>query len=264
MTTGTDAGPTAPERVRLTSDGGVRVLTLDRPPLNVLDIASLRELERTVGRVSADPDAVVLLVTGAGKAFCAGVDVADHMGGRVEAMMSALHGALTAVAGLEIPTVAALNGAALGGGLELALACDLVVARAGAKLGQPEIRLGVFPPFAAAVLPARCGRAVAMDVCLSGRIFPAEEAASMGLVQRVLPADDFADTALAWARDLASLSPPVLRLAKRAVDAGARLPPDTALNEAERLYLDELMRLDDAREGLAAFLDKRPPIWKGT
>jgi cyclohexa-1,5-dienecarbonyl-CoA hydratase len=249
--------------VRLTREGGLRILTLDRPPLNVLDIATLHALERAVGTVAADPEASALVVTGAGKAFCAGVDVSDHMGDRMNAMIGALHGALTAMMRLELPVLAAVNGAALGGGLEVALACDIVLARAGAKLGQPEVRLGVFPPFAAAVLPRRCGRGVAMDLCLSGRVVSAEEGSRMGIVQQVFPADDFPSAALEYARDLSGLSRPVLRLAKRAIEAGCRLSPADALATVERLYLDELMRLDDAREGLTAFLDKRPPVWKG-
>lgn len=255
-----DAGD---DGVRLTGDGGLRVLTVDRPPLNVLDIETLRALERAVTKVATDPEASVLMVTGAGKAFSAGVDVSDHMGDRVETMIDALHRALTAVARLELPVLAAVNGAALGGGLELALACDVVLARAGAKLGQPEVRLGVFPPFAAAVLPRRCGRGVAMDLCLSGRVVTAEEGARMGIVQQVIPSDDFASAALDYARDLSALSRPVLRLAKQAIETGCRLAPADALPTVERLYLDELMRLDDAREGLAAFLEKRPPVWKG-
>jgi len=256
-------GETVSDGIRATTLGALRVLTLDRPPLNVLNVATLRALERAVGDVATDADASVLMVTGAGRAFCAGVDVEDHMGDRVTDMMAALHGALTALTRLEMPVVAAVNGAALGGGLELALACDVVLARAGAKLGQPEVRLGVFPPFAAAVLPGLCGRAVAMDLCLSGRPVSAEEAIPMGLVQKVLAADGFAAAALEYAQHMSELSRPVLRLTKRALEAGSRLAPSEALGAAERLYLDELMRLDDAREGLAAFLEKRPPVWKG-
>lgn len=256
-------GETVSEGIRATALGALRVLTLDRPPLNVLNVATLHALERAVGDVASDPEASVLMVTGAGKAFCAGVDVEDHMGDRVSDMMAALHGALTALTRLEMPAVAAVNGAALGGGLELALACDVVLARAGAKLGQPEVRLGVFPPFAAAVLPGLCGRAVAMDLCLSGRTVSAEEAVTLGLVQQVLPAEDFAAAALEYAQHMSDLSRPVLRLTKRAVEVGARHAPFEALGPVERLYLDELMRLDDAREGLAAFLEKRPPVWKG-
>jgi cyclohexa-1,5-dienecarbonyl-CoA hydratase len=159
--------------------------------------------------------------------------------------------------------VAAINGAALGGGLELALACDILLARDGARMGQPEIRLGVLPPFAAVVLPRLLGRARALDLCLSGRTFDAAEARGMGLVQHVFPQASFADDAEAYVADVASLSRPVLRLTKRAVVASLDVSLEEALRATERLYLDELMRLADAREGLAAFLEKRQPVWTG-
>lgn len=254
---------TAASMLRTESDGGLRILTLDRPPLNVLNIDMLAELEEAVGRVASDGDAAALMITGEGKAFCAGVDVADHTPERVEAMIERLHGALTAILALEVPVVAAVNGAALGGGLELALACDVVFAREGAKLGQPEIRLGVFPPFAAAILPRLVGTATALDICLSGRTLRAEEGMRLGLVQHTAPKSDFASSAKEYAKELASLSPPVLRLTKQAIRAGLDVPLGEALEEAERLYLDDLMQLEDAREGLAAFLEKRAPVWKG-
>jgi cyclohexa-1,5-dienecarbonyl-CoA hydratase len=223
----------------------------------------LRELDEAAAQVHADPDAAVLVVTGAGKAFCAGVDVADHTEDRVGEMIGVFHAALNRLLALELPVVAVLNGAALGGGLEVALACDVVLARSGAKLGQPEIQLGVFPPFAAVVLPRLVGRARAMDLCLSGRTFTAEEGRDMGLVQHVFPRDSFAQDADRYVAALTALSGPVLRLTKRAVSGGAHAPLGDALHATERLYLDDLMKLEDSREGLAAFLEKRPPAWKG-
>jgi cyclohexa-1,5-dienecarbonyl-CoA hydratase len=249
--------------VRVESEGPLRRLVLDRPPLNVLDIALMRELGTVLAEMESDGEASVLLLTGEGKAFSAGVDVADHTADRVHEMMDALHSALIRVASLEMPVIAAVNGAALGGGLELALACDIVLAREGAKLGQPEIKLGVFPPFAAAVLPRRIGVAATMDLCLTGRTVVAEEAHRLGIVQHVLPRESFAEDATAYARELASLSPPVLRLAKRAIVGGLDTTTAEALHRAERIYLDQLMELDDAQEGLAAFLEKRAPRWKG-
>jgi cyclohexa-1,5-dienecarbonyl-CoA hydratase len=249
--------------VHLTADGGLRRIDLDRPPLNVLDLATLRSLDEALVRVGEDPEAALLLITGRGKAFCAGVDVADHTPERVDDMIALFHRALERLMALELPVVAAINGAALGGGLELALACDILLARDGARMGQPEIRLGVLPPFAAVVLPRLLGRARALDLCLSGRTFDAAEARGMGLVQHVFPQASFADDAEAYVADVASLSRPVLRLTKRAVVASLDVSLEEALRATERLYLDELMRLADAREGLAAFLEKRQPVWTG-
>ena len=251
------------EHIRIETDGGLRRLVLSRPPLNILTIAMLQEMEEALGLIAEDSAASVLMVTGEGRAFCAGVDIADHTADKVHDMIRVFHGALTRMVALEIPVVAALNGAALGGGLEVALAADIVLARAGAKLGQPEIQLGVFPPFAAAVLPRLVGRANALDLCLTGRTITAEDGLAMGLVQHVYAKDEFADGAEAYAESLTKLSRPVLRLAKRAIVDGLDAPLGEALHVAERIYLDELMELEDAHEGLAAFVEKRPPAWKG-
>jgi cyclohexa-1,5-dienecarbonyl-CoA hydratase len=247
----------------LQSEGALRRLVLSRPPLNVLDIEMLRELDAALSWVHQDPGAAVLLITGEGRAFCAGVDVGDHTEDRVEEMIEVLHATLMRLSSFELPVVAALNGAALGGGLELALACDVVLAREGAKLGQPEIRLGVFPPFAAAVLPRVVGRARALDLCLTGRTLTASEALEIGLVQHVFPKDSFTEDVGEYMSSLSSLSRPVLRLAKRAIVEGLDAPVGEALHAAERIYLDDVMELHDAHEGLAAFLEKRPPEWKG-
>jgi cyclohexa-1,5-dienecarbonyl-CoA hydratase len=250
--------------LRLESDGALRRLVLSRPPLNILDIEMLVELDAALSWIQEDPGAAVLLVASNVKAFSAGVDVADHTEDKVEEMIRSLHAALIRLSSLEMPVVAAVNGAALGGGLEVALACDIVLARDGAKLGQPEIQLGVFPPFAAAVLPRLVGRGRALDLCLTGRTVTAAEALQMGLVQHVFAQGTFVEDVEAFASSLATLSRPVLRLAKRAIVEGLDAPAGEALHAAERIYLDDLMELDDAREGLAAFMEKRPPSWKGT
>ncbi len=247
----------------LQSEGGLRRLVLTNPPLNVLGIEMLREFDAALAWVHQDPGAAVLLITGEGKAFCAGVDVADHTEDRVEEMIEVLHASLMRLSSFELPVVAALNGAALGGGLELALACDVVLAREGAKLGQPEIRLGVFPPFAAAVMPRLVGRARTLDLCLTGRTLTASEGLEIGLVQHVFPKESFMEDVEEYTASLSSLSPPVLRLAKLAIVEGLDAPVGEALHAAERIYLDDLMKLNDAHEGLAAFLEKRAPAWKG-
>lgn len=254
----------SPATVRLERRGSVARVVLDRPPLNVLTLPMLDLLARTLESVGEDGTVHVLVLTGRGRAFCAGVDVADHTVDRVDAMLGSLHRVFRALEAVEAPVVAACNGAALGGGSELLSACDVVLARAGAQIGQPEVRLGVFPPLAAAYLPRLVGRQQALDLILSGRTLRAEEARDLGLVTRVIPADDFDTRVDAYVEDLASLSAPVLRLAKRAVLEGLECPRSDALLRAESLYRDELMGLEDAREGLSAFLEKRQPVWRGT
>jgi cyclohexa-1,5-dienecarbonyl-CoA hydratase len=253
---------TATGHVRIERHGGAVHIVLDRPPLNILDIAMLEELDGALREVAGNDQAAVVVLTGEGRAFCAGVDVADHMGDRMGRMLDAFHAVIERLLSFEAPVIAAVNGAALGGGCELLLACDLVLARSDARLGQPEIRLGVFPPAAAALLPSRIGVHRALDLILTGRTLHATEALAIGLVSRVLPAEGFAAAVDAFVSDLASLSAPVLRLAKRAtvLRATNRLE---RLEAAERLYAGELMQLTDPHEGLSAFLDKRAPVWKG-
>jgi len=241
--------------------GPVARLTLDRPPLNILNTRMLEELAGAAAEAGSDAATRVIVVTGARSAFCAGVDIHDHTADRVDRMMATFARALAALRASEVPVIAAVNGTALGGGFEIALACDVVLARAASKLGQPEVRLGVFPPAAAALLPRLAGRQRALDLILTGRMVEAEEAQALGLVTRVLAADTFQEEVDAYAAGLAALSKPVLRLAKRAVVAGLERPLSDALREADRLYVDELMTLHDPHEGLAAFMEKRAPVW---
>jgi len=248
--------------VRYTREGGIGRVVLDRPPLNVLDIATLEALNSALEDAAADPGLKVVAVSGAGRAFCAGVDVADHTDDRVERMLHLFHDAVRRLMAFEVPVVALVHGATLGGGCELALACDFVLASDNLKLGQPEIQLGVFPPVAVALLNRLIGRQNTLDLVLTGRTLRADEAQVVGLVSRVFPAAEFVAASEAVLRGLAAQSGPAMRLAKRAVRGSAGLPFIPALERAEDLYLNELMQLDDAREGIAAFVDKRRPVWK--
>jgi len=251
------------EFLRLERPGdGVARLVLNRPPLNVLHIPMLQELDEVLTDLAADPELKLLVMTGEGKAFCVGVDVADHTADRVELMIEAFHGVIRKLLLLEVPVVAAVNGAALGGGCELLLACDLVIASEKAKLGQPEIRLGVFPPVAAALMPRLIGRQRALDLVLTGRVIGAAEAREMGLVGSVVPVEGFDEAIAEYVGSLSSLSRPVLRLTKRTVVEGMAESLWDAFDRAENRYLHELMELDDAHEGLAAFLEKREPVWR--
>lgn len=254
--------PATANSVRYARTGGIGRLVLDRPPVNVLDLAAMEALQSAIAEAAADAGLKVLAVSGAGRAFSAGVDVADHTADRVGRMLALFHGAVRQLMALEVPVVALVHGAALGGGCELALACDMVLARDDLKLGQPEIQLAVFPPVAAALLPQLIGRQRALDLILTGRTIGAAEALRMGLVSRVFSTTEFdagTDAALA---ELASRSGPALRLAKRAVLESTELPFIPALQRAEDLYLDELMQLADVHEGLAAFMEKRAPVWE--
>lgn len=248
--------------VRVSLSEGIARLVLDRPPLNVLNLEVLDELDGVLEELEHHPEVKLLVLSGAGPAFCAGADVADHLPERVGRMLRVFRSVVRRLLGSEFPTLAVVHGATLGAGCELMMACDLAIAADGAQIGQPEVRLGVFPPVAAALLPRLVGRQRALDLILTGRTVDAAEAHRMELVSEVIPAAALHAATEASIERLAGLSGPVLRLAKRAVLEAGSLPPLEGLQHAEEIYLNELMRLHDPLEGLNAFLEKRRPAWK--
>ncbi|HET9767790.1 MAG TPA: enoyl-CoA hydratase-related protein [Thermoanaerobaculia bacterium] len=249
--------------IGLHRDGRMATLLLSRPPLNILDLATLQQLERGLGALSRDPDLDLLVVRGAGeRAFSAGVAVQDHVGDRIGPALSAFHGAVRLLRDLNAITVACVRGHCLGGGLELALACDLVVASDDASFGLPEITLGCYPPVAAALLPRWIGRPRALELMLTGRVFDATEAERLGLLTRRVPAAELDGACNDVVTALLAQSGVALRLAKRAARAGEEQPFGPALTETERIYLEELLRSEDMHEGIAAFLGKRKPQWR--
>ena len=238
-------------------------ITLNRPPLNVLDVPTIDRLGEVVGELAADPDLQILVVRGAGdRAFSAGVAVQDHTLDKVIAMLESLHGTIRRLRDLDAVTVAAVHGHCLGGGMELALTCDLLIAEDGARFGQPEIELGCFAPVAAALLPPRLGAGRTLDLLLTGHTLNCEEAERLGLVTRRVPTGRLDATVAALVAGITARSAPVTRLTKRAVRAGRDLPFSVALAETERIYKEELLPLEDLEEGAAAFLEKRRPVWR--
>jgi cyclohexa-1,5-dienecarbonyl-CoA hydratase len=249
------------KNLKVSTDGRIARIVLARPPLNILSIAMMREFCDAIEELEKRADIRVLAISGEGKGFSAGVDVGEHMGDSVRAMIDVFHGMFRRLDRIEVPVVGAVHGMALGGGCELALFCDLVLASADCKFGQPEVQVGVFPPLAAAVLPRRIGWQAAADLVLTGRTVRGDEALRMGLVARTFPPESFAAEAEKAIQSLASLSGAVLRATKRALKAAAA-PALDPLDRIEKIYLDDLMGTEDAAEGLRAFLDKRPAVWK--
>lgn len=237
-------------------------LVLNRPPLNVLNIAMMKEMNDALEHLLSHPTAKVVMIRSGEKAFSAGVDVADHTEDRIEEMMREFHRIFENIARFEIPVVAAVDGAALGGGCELAIFCDMIVASERAKFGQPEIKVGVFPPVAAAVLPRIVGRNRALDLLLSGDIITAAEGERIGLVTKLIPVEDFELNVAKFVARFTAQSKIVLEMTKRAIDSGLIESTADAMHKAEAIYMKELMKTEDAQEGLRAFLEKRQPNWR--
>lgn len=255
--------------VRLETSGRFATVWIDRPPLNVLDLDTLAELDRVLAEV-ADLDGLQLVTVrgGGDRAFSAGVAIEDHAAETIRPMLEGFHGALRRLLALDAPVVAAVDGHCLGGGMELAACCDFVLATERSTFGQPEIRLGCFPPVAAALYPSLVAPGVAFDLVLTGRKIDAREAARLGFVTRLVPEsseEDALEVALGRLRaELSDKSAAVLTVTKRALVAGdpRRERFEAALVEAERLYLEDLASTHDLAEGVAAFLEKRPPAWR--
>jgi enoyl-CoA hydratase len=253
--------------VEVTQDGHVSTLTINRPDkLNALSQEVLSDLSSAVDSLASNREVRAAVLTGTGKAFVAGADIAA-MKNMTEAEGLAFgalgHGVFAAIENLHCPVIAAVNGFALGGGCELALACDFIYASSKAKFGQPEVNLGIMPGFGGTQrLPRRVGSAAARELIYTGKMVNAEEALRLGLANAVFEPDELLGAATKAASDIASKGPLAVAAAKRLIRDGV----DLALPEANRLEqaaFGEAFGTEDQSEGMAAFLEKRAPTFKG-
>jgi cyclohexa-1,5-dienecarbonyl-CoA hydratase len=238
--------------------GGVAIVRLDRPPLHVLDIASIEALDAALAAAEDSPAAVLVLSSTGDRAFSAGVDVKDHTPDKIERMIRTFHAVFRRLHASRLVSVAAVKGACLGGGCELALSCDLVVADETAKFALPEIRLACFPPVGIAALADRYGPRLA-EMCLTGEAVDAAGAHRLGFLSRLVPAGKAEEAAVAAAEAMASGSRSVLGLTVRRLRSLALPHFEKSLEKAERAYLEELVREPDMHEGIRAFMEKRAP-----
>ena len=237
-------------------------ITLNNPPLNILNIEMMKEINSAL-KDFQKKTLKALIINANGKAFSAGVDVSDHTKEKVKEMIQVFHEIFSKLHMINAPTVALVNGAALGGGCEIAIFCDLVIASERSKFGQPEIMVGVFPPIATAIFPKIMWSKKALELVLTGETLKADEAKDLGLVNHIFSVENFEDEAEKFIIEkLASKSAIILQLTKRAVIEGYIHNYKESIKKIEDIYLNELMNTNDANEGLSAFLDKRQPIWK--
>lgn len=238
-------------------------IRLHHPPLNVIDIPMMEELVQVLAEIEADPKITAIAFHGSQKAFSVGVDVAAHSPDKVEAMLAKFHAVIRVIIASKKVSIASVQGHCLGGGAELAMVCDIVYTSELATWAFPEIKLGCFPPVAVTTLAALVGQKHAADLILTGRNITGKEAAAIGLANAVVAEVDLEHALQETVQHLSQLSPAAIAITKKAIYAWDSIHFDKGLARAEKIYFEELMKTEDAQEGINAFIEKRLPKWKG-
>jgi cyclohexa-1,5-dienecarbonyl-CoA hydratase len=252
------------QSIKLQIEDRVARITLARPPLNILNIAMMNEIGDALNQCAQQRELVAIVFDAAegSRAFSAGVAIEEHVPETVVQMLDSFHRILRVLAQISKPAIAIVDGAALGGGCELVSACDIVIAGERAKFGQPEIKLGVFPPAAAILLPRIIGEKKAREMILTGDTIDATEALRLGLANYVVPSSDVQQKATEVLSKLRELSSSSLAMTRTALDLASGVDFGAVLKEVENFYLNGLMKTEDANEGLRSFMNKRKPAWK--
>lgn len=242
--------------------GPLARITLVHAPLNVIDFQMMDELLAAFAQLERSREVSVVIISGGERGFSAGVDVAVHTPEKIRTMFEKFHGVIGALVKLPKVTLAEVHGVCLGGGAELAMVCDMAYTTEKAKWGFPEITLGCYPPVACTALAALVGQKRAAELVFTGRAFSGEEAAAWGLANEAHPEGELQEVIQGTLDDLLKLSPAALAVAKKAFYAWDSVHLDKGLARAEKIYLEELMQTEDAREGIAAWMEKRSPVWR--
>jgi cyclohexa-1,5-dienecarbonyl-CoA hydratase len=248
--------------VKFRSEGEVAWLTLDRPEHNLLNERMLAELAAGITALGDRSGIKLIVIDSAAKAFCGGIELGEYTQRRVFQLLDAFHGAFSAMLDTSKPVLVVVNGPAFGGGAELAALGDLVIATPKARFAQPEIKLGVFPPLAAAILPYIVGPKLALELVLTGETMSAERARDLGLVNWVVPQDELETKVKEVIAKVTSQSGPVLTMAKKAILGSLGMPLRDGVRNSMKVFLNELADLEDSQEGLRALVEKRAPKWK--
>lgn len=250
-------------RVVVEQEAQVARITFAHPPLNVFDFQQMDELAQALESLRQRPEISALVISGSERVFSAGVDVAVHTPELVPAMLQKFHGLIMALVKFPRITIAEVRGACLGGGAELAMTCDMCFTTPDARWGFPEITLGCYPPVACTALSALVGQKRAADLIFTGRFFSGSEAAAWGLANDAVSEGELPKAIQRTLDHLFKLSPAALAHAKKAFYAWDSIHLDKGLARAEKIYIEELIQTEDAKEGIQAWLEKRKPEWKG-
>ncbi len=248
--------------LKFEKDSGVARLTLDRPKFNMMNIEMMDEINNLLETLMQDDDLKCIVLNAEGKHFCTGVEVADHKPDKVDDMIATFNRIFEFTEQIEVPIIASVQGYCLGGGMELAIACDVIVAAESAQFGQPEIKVGFFPPYAAIRLPQLVGPARAIEICTTGKFYSAADARRMGMVAYVSEDHRLGETTTEIVKEIQTNSPCIIRLNKRAVRQHLGLAFKPALEGVSDLFLNTLMKTEDTLEGIASYEEKRKPVWK--
>jgi cyclohexa-1,5-dienecarbonyl-CoA hydratase len=250
------------ENILVEKKEGVAKIIINRPPLNILDIATLEEMSQALADLKMDDEVKVVAITAAGdKAFSAGVAVGDHIGDKLPKMVEVFHKLFISLVEVDKPTIAIVNGVALGGGCEVVAGCDMAIASEKAQLGQPEVKLGVYPPPATVLFPRLLGRRKAFELILSGDSIDAKEAERIGLINKAVPEEELGEAADEFIKRFTANSGLTLTQARQALYRNFDLEFHQAL-EVTGVDATLVMGGENSVEGLTAFLEKRKPIWR--
>jgi cyclohexa-1,5-dienecarbonyl-CoA hydratase len=249
------------KNILLEKKDGVAKLTINRPPLNIIDIETLEEMNQALAKLRTDDEIKVVVITGAGdRAFSAGVAVADHLGEKLPKMIEVFNKLFISLIEVDKPTIAVVNGLALGGGCEIVAGCDMAIATEKAQLGVPEVKLGVYPPPASVLFPRLLGRRKAFELILSGDSISAKEAERIGLINKAVPEAEFEKATEEFIKRFTANSGLTLTQARRALYRNFDLELHEAM-EVTGTDATMVMSGENSIEGLKAFLEKRKPVW---
>jgi len=251
-------------RIEVKYESAAARITLKNPPVNVIDIPMMEELSAAIREVEQKPEIAAIVFRGEGKCFSAGVDIAAHTPDKIAEMLQKFHAVILAISRSPKVSIAAVHGNCLGGGAELAMICDMVYSAEDSMWGFPEIKLACYPPVACVALAALVGQKRATELILTGRMFKGADAMKMGLINETavsaLELNGIVDRSL---KELSAMSAAALQVTKKAIYTWDGLHLDKGIARAEKIYLEELMKTEDVKEGVDAFMQKRKPGWKG-
>ena len=248
--------------VKVKIDSEIARITLDRPDHNLLNERMLAELAAAINTLGEQNEIKLMILDSAGKTFCGGIELGEYTQRRVFQLLDSFHAAFSAMLDTSKPLLVVVNGPAYGGGAELAALGDLVIATPKARFAQPEIKLGVFPPLAAAILPYILGPKQALELVLTGEAMSAERARELGLVNWLVTEAELPKKVADVSAKVTAQSGPVLTMAKKAILGSMGLPLRDGVRSSMKVFLNELAELEDSQEGLRALVEKRAPKWK--